>query len=57
MRAEKDLVATGAVAGVRDKLVAALAADGQITLGRFRDVAATGRRNAQALLELFDPRD
>ena len=55
MRAEKDLwFAAGAVADVRDKLLAALAADGQITLAGFRDLAATGRRHAQALLELFD---
>jgi selenocysteine-specific elongation factor len=55
VRAEKDLwFAVGAVAGARDKLLAALAADGEITLAGFRDLAATGRRNAQALLELFD---
>ena len=29
-------------------------ADGQVTLAGFRDLAGTGRRNAQALLELFD---
>jgi selenocysteine-specific elongation factor len=55
VRAEKDLwFAVGAVTAVREKLLAALAADGQITLAGFRDLAATGRRNAQALLELFD---
>jgi selenocysteine-specific elongation factor len=55
VRAEKDLwFAVAPVAGVREKLLAALAADGQITLAGFRDLAATGRRNAQALLELFD---
>jgi selenocysteine-specific elongation factor len=55
VRAEKDLwFAAGAVASARGTLELALARDGQVTLAVYRDLVGTGRRNAQALLELFD---
>ena len=55
VRADKDLwFATAAVAEARERLLAALAADGEVTLGGFRDALACGRRSAQSLLELFD---
>ena len=38
----------------RDILVTECSAAGEITLGRFRDLAGTGRRDAQLLLERFD---
>ncbi len=55
VRVDKDLWFTaGAVATARERLLATLGADGQVTLARFRDILGCGRRNAQALLELFD---
>jgi len=55
VRAKEDLwFARRAVAAARERLKEALARSGRITLGEFRDLAGTGRRNAQALLELFD---
>jgi selenocysteine-specific elongation factor len=55
VRVDKDLwFATPAVAEARERLGSRLAADGEITLAGFRDLLACGRRNAQALLELFD---
>ena len=41
-------------AAVRDMLIAECRETGQITLGRFRDLVGTGRRDAQLLLERFD---
>jgi selenocysteine-specific elongation factor len=35
-------------------LLAECRSSGRITLGRFRDLAGTGRRDAQLLLERFD---
>ena len=49
MRAEKDLWFTAAAVGeARERLLAALAADGEVTLAGFRDTLACGRRNAIA---------
>jgi selenocysteine-specific elongation factor len=38
----------------RSRLRQIAAERGQVTLAEFRDAVGTGRRNAQALLELFD---
>jgi hypothetical protein len=38
----------------KDVLLTECRADGEITLARFRDLAGTGRRDAQLLLERFD---
>ena len=55
VRTEKDLwFATPAVAEARERLLAMLAGDGEVTLAGFRDALASGRRSAQSLLELFD---
>ncbi len=55
VRAEKDLwFSAAAVDDARRRLVAELDAEGRITLAGFRDLLSCGRRNAQALLELFD---
>ena len=55
VRVDKDLwFSAEAVAAARERLEAALAAEGQVTLAGFRDLLSCGRRNAQALLELFD---
>jgi selenocysteine-specific elongation factor len=43
-----------ALAAVRERLVALLEAEGEVTLARFRDDLATSRKYAQALLEHFD---
>jgi selenocysteine-specific elongation factor len=43
-----------AVAAVRERLVAAIERDGQITLAGLRDELGTSRKYAQALLEHFD---
>jgi selenocysteine-specific elongation factor len=43
-----------ALAAVRERLVALLEAEGEVTLARFRDELATSRKYAQALLEHFD---
>ena len=43
-----------AVDAARERLLSALARTPQITLAEYRDLLATGRRNAQALLEHFD---
>ena len=43
-----------ALAAVRDRLVALLEAEGELTLSRFRDDLGTSRKYAQALLEHFD---
>jgi selenocysteine-specific elongation factor len=43
-----------ALATVRDRLVALLEAEGEVTLSRFRDELGTSRKYAQALLEHFD---
>jgi len=47
-------VGVEAFEGAKDVLLAECRAEGGITLARFRDVAGTGRRDAQLLLERFD---
>ncbi len=55
VRVDRDLwFDHGAVDEARERLKEALARLSQITLAEYRDVLATGRRHAQALLELFD---
>ena len=55
VRVEKDLwFAREAVEEARARLVVRLADEGRVTLAEFRDLLGCGRRNAQALLELFD---
>ena len=55
VRVDKDLwFAAAAIDDARTQLLAMLAADGRVTLAGFRDRLDCGRRNAQALLELFD---
>ncbi len=55
VRADRDLwFARAAVDEARERLVEALARHVEITLADYRDALATGRRHAQALLELFD---
>ena len=55
VRADKDLwFAAAAIDRARTQLLAMLTADGLVTLAGFRDRLDCGRRNAQALLELFD---
>ncbi len=39
---------------MRDRLVALLEAEGELSLARFRDELGTSRKYAQALLEHFD---
>ncbi len=55
VRVDKDLWFTrAAVEDARRLLLAQLGDGGEVTLAGFRDAAGCGRRNAQALLELFD---
>jgi len=55
VRADKDLwFAAAAVGEARERLCEALARLPQLTLAEFRDLVGIGRRDAQALLELFD---
>jgi selenocysteine-specific elongation factor len=55
VRVKEDLwFSSTAVDEARERLLAALAQAPQITLADYRDLLATGRRNAQALLEHFD---
>ena len=55
IRVDKDLwFAAETIAEARGELEELLAADGEVSLAGFRDRMACGRRNAQALLELFD---
>ena len=55
VRVKEDLwFAASAVDEARERLLSALAQAPQITLADYRDLLATGRRNAQALLEHFD---
>jgi len=55
VRVDRDLwFDRAAVDEARERLEEALARLPQITLAEYRDVLATGRRHAQALLELFD---
>jgi selenocysteine-specific elongation factor len=55
VRVDKDLWFTRtAVEDARRLLLEQLGAGGEVTLAGFRDAAGCGRRNAQALLELFD---
>jgi selenocysteine-specific elongation factor len=55
VRADKDLwFARAAVDEARVRLEEALARLEEITLAQYRDELATGRRHAQALLEIFD---
>ena len=55
VRVDRDLwFDRAAVDEARQRLVEALARLVEITLAQYRDVLATGRRHAQALLELFD---
>ena len=55
VRVDKDLWFTrAAVEDARRLLLTQLGAAGEVTLAGFRDAAGCGRRNAQALLELFD---
>ncbi len=55
VRVDKDLwFLAESVSDARRELEAMLAADGEVTLAGFRDRMGFGRRNAQALLELFD---
>jgi selenocysteine-specific elongation factor len=48
------VIGTGGFDVARDVLLAECRAEGGITLARFRDLAGTGRRDAQLLLERFD---
>ncbi|MEZ5125900.1 MAG: selenocysteine-specific translation elongation factor [Thermoleophilia bacterium] len=55
VRVDRDLwFDTSAVNSARDALHAMLTTVGEVTLASFRDRMSCGRRNAQALLELFD---
>lgn len=55
VRADKDLWFTAeAVDGAGRRLDALLSRDGEVSLAGYRDELGCGRRNAQALLELFD---
>ncbi len=55
VRADRDLwFESAAVDEARERLKEALARLTEITLADYRDALATGRRHAQALLELFD---
>jgi selenocysteine-specific elongation factor len=55
VRLDKDLwFPAEAVAQAREELEAMLATDGEVRLADYRDRLLCGRRNAQALLELFD---
>ncbi len=55
VRVDKDLwFATEAVARAREQVLAMLDANGDVTIASLRDALGCGRRNAQALLELFD---
>ncbi len=55
VRADKDLwFAAEAVDEARQRLEEALARLQEITLAQYRDELSTGRRHAQALLEIFD---
>ena len=55
VRVDKDLwFSAGAVDEARERLHALLARDAEVSLAGFRDDLGCGRRNAQALLELFD---
>lgn len=55
VRLDKDLwFDRAAVDAARGELEAILATEGSVTIAGFRDRLACGRRNAQALLELFD---
>jgi selenocysteine-specific elongation factor len=55
VRVDKDLWFTrAAVDEARRVLLTQLGVSGEVTLAGFRDAAGCGRRNAQALLELFD---
>jgi selenocysteine-specific elongation factor len=55
VRADKDLwFAREAVDEAREHLSEMLQTSGEVTLAAYRDRLACGRRNAQALLELFD---
>ena len=55
VRVDKDLwFARAAVDRARDVLLRLLAEQGEVALAGYRDALVTGRRNAQALLELFD---
>jgi selenocysteine-specific elongation factor len=47
-------IGSAAYEEVKDLLLAECRAEGGITLARFRDLAGTGRRDAQLLLERFD---
>ena len=55
VRADRDLWFTAqAVDDARGRLQELLSRDGEVSLAGYRDELACGRRNAQALLELFD---
>jgi selenocysteine-specific elongation factor len=55
VRVDRDLwFASAAVDAARERLQVLLARDGEVRLAGFRDDVGCGRRNAQALLELFD---
>jgi selenocysteine-specific elongation factor len=55
VRVDRDLwFDHGAVDEARERLTEALARRPEITLAEYRDLLGTGRRHAQALLELFD---
>jgi hypothetical protein len=47
-------IGAGAYEVAKDVLLTECRAEGRITLARFRDLAGTGRRDAQLLLERFD---
>ena len=47
-------IGAGAYEEARDVMLSECRASGEITLARFRDLAGTGRRDAQLLLERFD---
>ncbi|HMK92263.1 MAG TPA: SelB C-terminal domain-containing protein, partial [Thermoleophilia bacterium] len=55
VRVDKDLwFGRAAVDEARERLTEALARSPEISLAQFRDRLQTGRKHAQALLELFD---
>ena len=47
-------IGAGAFEVAKDVLLTECRATGEISLGRFRDLVGTGRRDAQLLLERFD---
>jgi selenocysteine-specific elongation factor len=54
VRVGSDLYRGDQIAAIRDRLIAALAAEGEVTAARFRDLVGTSRKYAVPLLEYFD---